>query len=141
MKILILDDEREILDLLESMLEREDVEIETTTMRCEAALMMAINRYDWLLFDYHLPDGNSLEIFETIGCSMDKVVLLTADPNNPELKVKADILGLHAIFDKGEGLTNAVKYIKSNSPQVYVMHAKYFSTRNSSPVFGSHTCR
>ncbi|TYB76131.1 response regulator transcription factor [Bizionia gelidisalsuginis] len=66
MKILIIEDEREMLNNMRETLEREKYIVEATTHFKEASLKIGVYSYDCILLDIGLPDGNGLELLKQL---------------------------------------------------------------------------
>lgn len=64
MKILIVEDELEMLESIKVQLVREYFTVETATSFSEAMLKMGTYEYDCILLDITLPDGNGLELLQ-----------------------------------------------------------------------------
>lgn len=80
MKILIIEDEEEMLLNMQQTLEKEGFVVETAGNLQEALSKIGIYEYDCILLDIGLPDGNGLEILKeikTIGIS-DGVIIISA---------------------------------------------------------------
>lgn len=66
MKILIVEDEKDLIDEIESYLLREDYVIETSQNYRNAIDKLAIYVYDLALIDITLPDGTGLDLIKYI---------------------------------------------------------------------------
>ncbi|GGW53366.1 DNA-binding response OmpR family regulator [Winogradskyella epiphytica] len=66
MKILIIEDEPEMLDNMRRTLEREHYNVETATNFKTASTKLGVYSYDCILLDITLPDGDGLELLAQI---------------------------------------------------------------------------
>lgn len=80
---LIIDDERDIRELLTITLGRMNLEIDTASTVAEARQRLAERRYDLCFTDMRLPDGSGQEIVERIArqCPETPVAMITAYGN------------------------------------------------------------
>ena len=80
MKILIIEDEREMLENMQLTLEKEDFLVEGVSTYREAMAKIGNYEYDCILLDISLPDGNGLEVLQELknqGLS-DGVIIVSA---------------------------------------------------------------
>ena len=80
MKILIIEDEIEMLENMKSSLEKENFVVETAGNYKEAISKVGVYEYDCILLDISLPDGNGLHLLKDIkdkGIS-DSVIIVSA---------------------------------------------------------------
>ena len=80
MKILIIEDEIEMLENMQSSLEKENFVVETCKNKKEANFKIGVYEYDCILLDISLPDGNGLQILKDLknkGIS-DSVIIVSA---------------------------------------------------------------
>ena len=66
MKLLIVEDEMELLNATSGYLEKEDFVCETAPNFFEAEDKLISYNYDVVILDINLPDGNGLELLEFI---------------------------------------------------------------------------
>ncbi|MEG0949066.1 MAG: response regulator transcription factor [Bacteroidales bacterium] len=80
MKVLIIEDEREIIESVTTFLENEQILIETACTLREAFEKVNLYEYDCVVLDLCLPDGNGLEVIrEMKQCSPDTgIIILSA---------------------------------------------------------------
>lgn len=80
---LIVDDERDIRELLVLTLGRMGIRVDTAADLRSAKAQLAAHRYDLCLTDMRLPDGNGLELIEHIGSqhAHTPVAMITAHGN------------------------------------------------------------
>ena len=80
MKILIIEDEKDMRQNMQATLEKEDFLVELVATYQEAISKIGVYDYDCILLDIGLPDGNGLEILKTLknkGYS-DSVIIVSA---------------------------------------------------------------
>jgi DNA-binding response OmpR family regulator len=94
MKVLIIEDERQLVKSIISALRQEGYVCEVAYTAAEANEKVLVYDYDCILLDINLPDGNGLRILEGIkkNNKTDGVIILTAK-NSLEDKVKGLNLG------------------------------------------------
>lgn len=94
MKILIIEDEQEMLENMQNSLEKEEFVVETAADYREAASKIGVYEYDCILLDISLPDGDGLQILKelkTKGIS-DSVIIVSAKDSLDD-KIKGLDLG------------------------------------------------
>ncbi|MDH3327553.1 MAG: sigma-54 dependent transcriptional regulator, partial [Gammaproteobacteria bacterium] len=81
--VLVVDDEPDICELIQITLLRMDMDAHAAGTLAEANALLARNRYDLCLTDMRLPDGNGIELVETICAdySQTPVAMITAHGN------------------------------------------------------------
>ena len=81
--VLVIDDERDIRELLTITLGRMDLQVEAVGTVAEARTALAEHAYDLCFTDMRLPDGNGQEIIELIAetCPDTPVAMITAYGN------------------------------------------------------------
>ena len=94
MKILIIEDEKDMRQNMRSTLEKEDFVVETAGTYSEALSRIGVYDYDCILLDIMLPDGSGLEILKSIKekGQADSVIIVSAK-NSIDDKVKGLDLG------------------------------------------------
>ena len=114
---LIVDDEADILELLEITLNRLDIETITAENISSAQALLQKHEFHICLTDMRLPDGNGLELLQTMQVTQPKlpVIVITAH-GSMDLAVKAMKLGAFDFLNKPVDLkelrqlvTNALK--------------------------------
>lgn len=80
MKILIIEDERELVKSMAQYLRQESYVCEVAYTAQEANEKILLFEYDCILLDINLPDGNGLKILETLKVNQkqDGVIIITA---------------------------------------------------------------
>jgi two-component system, NtrC family, response regulator PilR len=100
-RALVVDDEPDIRDLLSITLGRMDIEVETAGDYASAIKHLGSGRYDLVLTDMRLPDGNGLDLVEWMQRSQSGVpiAVITAH-GNVEAAVRALKLGAFDFISK-----------------------------------------
>jgi DNA-binding response OmpR family regulator len=80
MKILIIEDEKELVKSMAQFLRQESYVCEVAYSAAEAREKISLYDYDCILLDISLPDGNGLKVLETIKASKksEGVIIITA---------------------------------------------------------------
>jgi DNA-binding response OmpR family regulator len=101
MKILIIEDERQLVKSVLAALRQEGYVCEVAYTVAEACEKVVVYDYDCILLDINLPDGNGLKILEDIKSKnkTDGVIVLTAR-NSLDDKVKGLNLGADDYLSK-----------------------------------------
>ncbi len=94
MKILIIEDEKEMLQNMRQTLEMENYVVETAASFQQAVSKLGVYRYDCILLDIGLPDGNGLALLEEIKKNgfQDGVIVVSAKDSLDD-KIKGLDLG------------------------------------------------
>jgi two-component system response regulator PilR (NtrC family) len=96
-RILIVDDEQSMRELLAILLKKEGFEVVTAASRAEAASVLSRNAVDMVLTDVRLPDGDGLEVLRHVkGASPGTVVIVMTAYGTTETAVAARKLGAEA---------------------------------------------
>jgi len=101
MKILIIEDEQEMLENMQSSLEKEEFVVETASTYKEAVSKIGVYEYDCILLDISLPDGDGLQILKELknkGIS-DSVIIVSAKDSIDD-KIKGLDLGADDYLSK-----------------------------------------
>lgn len=101
MKILIIEDEKQLVSSILLALRQEGYVCEVAQTAAEAHEKIMVYDYDCILLDISLPDGNGLKILEEIKASnkTDGIIIITAK-NSPEDKVRGLNLGADDYLSK-----------------------------------------
>jgi len=94
MKVLVIEDEKQLVKEMASALRHEGYVCEVALTAAEANEKVAVYNYDCILLDINLPDGNGLNILQSLKeeGKTDGVIIITAK-NSPDDKVKGLNLG------------------------------------------------
>jgi len=89
-KVLIVDDEADICELIEITLMRMDIASQSALNLTDAKLLLASEHFDLCLTDMHLPDGNGIELVEHVQQNhSDLPIAVITAHGNMESAVKA----------------------------------------------------
>jgi DNA-binding NtrC family response regulator len=96
-RILIVDDEQSMRELLAILLKKDGFEVATAACRAEAAATLSARGFDMVLTDVRLPDGDGLEILRHVkAASPETVVIVMTAFGTTETAVAARKLGAEA---------------------------------------------
>lgn len=101
MKILISDDDRDMLNLLRFILSDEGYEIETAENGEEAIQKISQNKYQLMLLDYDLRDMTGFDVIKYMKDHniSSKIIMISGHSKN-ELKPKTVELGVDKLMSK-----------------------------------------
>jgi len=94
MKILIIEDEADMLENMKVSLKKEKFIVESASTYLDALSKIGVYEYDCILLDISLPDGDGLEILKELKTQrvLDSVIIVSAK-NSIEDKIKGLDLG------------------------------------------------
>jgi DNA-binding NtrC family response regulator len=118
-KILVIDDERIVIDSITKILKEEEIEVEATLSGRQGIEMAMRNRYDLVLTDLRMPDIGGMRVLRDIKRSKPDlpVVMITGFATVPSA-VQAMKLGASEILEKPfspDGLVQTVQKAMSVS--------------------------
>lgn len=94
MKILIIEDEPQMLDNMRQTLEREHYQVETANDYQTASNKIGVYKYDCILLDISLPDGNGLELLKQMKAEgKDEGVIIVSAKDSLDDRLKGLNLG------------------------------------------------
>src|SRR5689334_22598446 len=101
MKVLIVEDEKQLVKSVVQALRQEGYVCEVAYSAAEASEKIAVFEYDCILLDIGLPDGNGLKILEALKRTnkADGVIIITAK-NSLDDKVRGLNLGADDYLSK-----------------------------------------
>ena len=120
MKILIVEDEPSLREIMQRALAQERYVVETATNYAEADAKLAAYTYDCILLDIMLPDGNGLQLLEHLKQQRkrENVIIISARDSLDEIMITYGLSGqdvirqIHpSIFDLGVSDYDKVKLI------------------------------
>jgi DNA-binding response OmpR family regulator len=101
MKILIVEDERELAKSMMIYLRQESYVVEAAYTAREATERILLHEYDCILIDINLPDGNGLDLIEKLKTEskLDGIIIISAK-NSLDDKIKGLNLGADDYLSK-----------------------------------------
>lgn len=105
MKILVIDDDESVCQLLRDYLEHEGHETESAVDAKSALALLEINTYDWVFTDQNMPDMTGLEIVRSLRESGKdvRILMMTGYSSMEDFFVKQ--LGVDEFMEKPVQLT------------------------------------
>jgi DNA-binding response OmpR family regulator len=91
MRILVADDKKEIVDILELFLKKKGYEVDTAQDGKAAAELLLKNDYDIAFFDHNMPEMTGLELVKLVKANnlKTKTVILTGYPTMRDFLAKS----------------------------------------------------
>jgi CheY-like chemotaxis protein len=87
MRILVVDDEPEIVSLLRAGLSRSNLTVDSACTISDAVSLAATNTYDFVLTDVKMPGGSGMDLYKRLcgvnGLYRQRTAFLTGDTSNP----------------------------------------------------------
>ena len=115
MKILVLDDEQSILDTVKAMLEPYEHEIDCAIDAKTAVDLVKKNAYDFILFDYRMPEHDGLWFLEHAGIPRETKSLLMTAYGTRDLINRIFQLGAAGYLLKPFGETDLLRHLEFHS--------------------------
>ena len=121
-RVLIVDDDAMIRELLESVLRRRDLIVDVASDGREALALLKENSYAVVLLDLLMPNVDGFGVIENLGSAISSPVVLVVTGADRTLMRKLDPQKIHGVVNKpfdSEELANLVvacAEIKSRSP-------------------------
>lgn len=114
MKILIIEDEPSLREIISGVLIKEHYTVETAATAAEAVDKLGIYEYDCILLDIMLPDGNGLELLKHFKAShkADSIIIISAKDSIDD-KVKGLELGADDYLAKPFHIAELIARIRS----------------------------
>lgn len=114
MKILIIEDEPELREMVSHTLQESSFVVETAATYHEAEEKTGVYEYDCVLLDLMLPDGNGLELLkQLLNLSNPPQIIITSAKASIEDKVKGLELGADDYLPKPFDLSELLARVKS----------------------------
>lgn len=95
MKILVIEDNKELLDFLNISLKKEGFTVEVAEDGQDGMALLLANRYDLVILDLNLPSKSGYDICQELRKKRDTVPILVLTVNN-EVDMKVELLNLGA---------------------------------------------
>ena len=114
MKLLIIEDELSLSEMMSAALRKEGYVVEAASTYAAAIERLGVYSYDCVLLDITLPDGNGLDILEEIKRSGSRVnVIITSARDSIDDKIRGLELGADDYLAKPFHLAELVARIRS----------------------------
>jgi len=111
--ILIVDDEKDLRDLLSAALVSRKYNVACAATVKEAVRSMRRNLYDLMFLDLKLPDGDGMKLISKIKkINPDVIINIISAYGNPETQKKAMEMGVNRFIDKPFSEKDIIKSIK-----------------------------
>jgi DNA-binding response OmpR family regulator len=122
MKILVIDDDKEIIKVLKNNLEAEFIVVDTAENSKKALFVVKTNHYDLIILDYIMPEKNGLEICKEIRNEKIKTPIIMLSVKN-DLPTKKEMFtaGIDDFMTKPflfEELILRIKAVSSRSDNI-----------------------
>ena len=118
-RILIVDDDKSFRDSAAELLEAHNYVAFKASSGFAAAEILSANHFDIIITDIYMPDGNGIELLNTIrrtNPDLPTVIVVTGDPDAQDREILG--LGAHAIFQKPFSMVDLLNEIhKALSPK------------------------
>jgi len=123
--VLIVDDEKDFLDLISQRLEARDVQVSTATSAKDALSMIDNTSYDAVVLDLQMPEMDGLEALRRIKeKNPDVQVILLTGHATVEKGVEAMKLGAMDLIEKPADLTTIIDRIKRAKAEKIILVEK-----------------
>ncbi len=127
-KVLVVDDDKIMLDLLEKILEENGYKVTSTLDGQEAYKILECKNFDLVITDLQLGQVNGLDILRKAK-SLTKitVVFMITGCYESEFVIKAHILGVDCYLLKPISATNLLKQIELQKKKLSYLQVRYCS--------------
>jgi len=113
--ILIVDDEKDLRDLLSAALVSRKYNVACAATVKEAVRSMKRNLYDLMFLDLKLPDGDGMKLISKIKkINTDVIINIISAYGNPETQKKAMEIGVNRFINKPFSEKDIIKSIKES---------------------------
>jgi two-component system C4-dicarboxylate transport response regulator DctD len=117
MNILLIDDDRNTLKLLASLLETEGHTCDAFTMPGQAVEKYKCSQYDLVISDLHMPGMNGFQVVQKIkSANPEAKIIISSGDADPEIPIMACKQGSYAFFLKPFDLELLIKTLRSINP-------------------------
>ena len=112
-KVLVIDDDHMMLDVIKTILEEMGHQVECFSSSAEGEKSALENDFDLLLTDIRMPEKNGAEITETVLKAKPnaRVLVMTAHPHNPLAKRALDA-GAKGLVKKPFNIGELLEFLK-----------------------------
>ena len=111
--VLIVDDEKEFLDIISERLRAREMEVSTTTSAEDALNMIDERSYDVVIMDFMMPAMDGFKALKLMKAKQPHMQIILLTGNVPHEKFKeAEALGALAVIEKPPDLKDLIHKIK-----------------------------
>ena len=112
-KVLIVDDEKDFLDIIAERIRTRGMDVSTTTSTEDAIHMVEEKSYDVIIMDFMMPGMNGFQTLKAIKEKKPEVhiILLTGNVLE-EMRIEAKELGVLDVIEKPPDLKDLIQKIK-----------------------------
>ena len=112
-KVLIVDDEKDFLDIIAERIRARGIDVSTTTSAEDAIHMVEEKSYDVIIMDFMMPGMNGFQTLKAIKEKKPEVqiILLTGNVLE-EMRIEAKELGVLDVIEKPPDLKDLIQKIK-----------------------------
>ncbi len=113
-KILIVDDDKDMCNIISTILKQEGYKIFKTYDGKQAIKEISVKNYNLVILDYRLPNMDGIEVLQKIrNMGMPINVIMISAYGNDSIKLKAKELGVDQFLDKPFNLSKLFKVVKN----------------------------
>ncbi len=130
-KVLIVDDEKDFLDIIAERIRARGMDVSTTTSAEDAIHMVEEKSYDVIIMDFMMPGMNGFQTLKAIKEKKPEVqiILLTGNVLE-ENRIEAKKLGALDVIEKPPDLKDLIQKIKKAKKAQRTVRGKMSATRN-----------
>ena len=114
MRILLVDDSWEVLNVLTHLLQGPEIEIHAADTCAMAEARAAVNVYDWAVVDFDLHGSDGMDVLRRIRrySRRTRLLVFSADADDSALRTEALVAGAEAVFTKPLQVAELCEYIR-----------------------------
>ena len=130
-KVLIVDDEKDFLDIIAERIRARGMDVSTTTSAEDAIHMVEEKSYDVIIMDFMMPGMNGFQTLKAIKEKKPEVqiILLTGNVLE-ESRIEAKKLGALDVIEKPPDLKDLIQKIKKAKKAQRTVRGKMSAKRN-----------
>jgi CheY-like chemotaxis protein len=112
-KVLIVDDEKDFLDIIAERLGAREMDVSATTSAEEALKMVDERSYDVVIMDFMMPAMDGFRAIKLMKAKQPQMQIILLTGNVPdEMRQAARALGALAVIEKPPDLTDLIQIIR-----------------------------
>ncbi len=112
-KVLIVDDEKDFLDIIAERLRAREMDVSATTSAEDALYMIEERSYDAVIMDFMMPAMDGFKALKLMKAKQPQTQIILLTGNVPDEKRKeAKALGALAVIEKPPDLKDLIQMIK-----------------------------